>query len=150
MGFKERYVKDWLEKKILKAIEDGYTEFITGMKKGADLWAAEIVIKLKKEGFDIRLYAACAYKGVDNAWLNEWKTSFRYVLSNADDVIIVSKKAGKRAYLLRDLFLVDNASRLIMVYGGEVGSAYKMMKYAKDSGVEVVSLVESGNNTGIE
>ena len=120
------------------------------MKKGADLWAAEEVIKQKKEGLDIRLYAACAYQGVDNAWINEWKTSFRYVLYNADEVIIVSKKAGNRAYLMRDAFLVDNASRLISVYGGEGGSTYKMMKYAKDCGVEVVALTESYKNTGIE
>ena len=150
LDFNEEEIKTWLKKMIHRAIEDGYTDFFTGMKKGADLWAAEEVIKQKKEGLDIRLYAACAYQGVDNAWINEWKTSFRYVLYNADEVIIVSKKAGNRAYLMRDAFLVDNSSRLISVYGGEGGSTYIMMKYAKDCGVEVVALTESYRSTGIE
>lgn len=45
----EDEVKKWLEVKIRKAVEDGYTDFITGMQRGVDLWAAEILMKLKRK-----------------------------------------------------------------------------------------------------
>ena len=41
-------VKRWLEEQIRKAVEDGYTDFVTGMQRGVDIWAAEIVMQLKE------------------------------------------------------------------------------------------------------
>ena len=46
----EAKVKEWLEEQIQQAMADGYTDFITGMQRGVDLWAAEILLKLKKGG----------------------------------------------------------------------------------------------------
>ena len=33
-------VKRWLEEQIRKAVEDGYTDFVAGMQRGVDIWAA--------------------------------------------------------------------------------------------------------------
>ena len=38
----------WLEEQIRKAVDDSYTDFITGMQRGVDIWAGEIVVKLRK------------------------------------------------------------------------------------------------------
>ena len=40
----------WLEEQIRKAVADGYTDFITGMQRGVDIWAGEIVVKLYNHG----------------------------------------------------------------------------------------------------
>ena len=40
-----------LEREIELAIENGFTTFITGMGRGVDIWAAEIVLKLRKVQF---------------------------------------------------------------------------------------------------
>ena len=45
----------WLEEQIRKAVSDGYTDFITGMQRGVDIWAGEIVLKLRKEGLPVKL-----------------------------------------------------------------------------------------------
>ena len=39
-----------LEEKIREAIDDGFVTFISGMAWGVDIWAAEIVLRLKAEG----------------------------------------------------------------------------------------------------
>lgn len=39
----EEEIKVWLEKQINRAIEDGFTTFISGCAMGVDLWAARIV-----------------------------------------------------------------------------------------------------------
>ena len=45
----ENKVQEWLETQIRNAIDDGYTDFISGMQRGVDLWAAEIVLKIREE-----------------------------------------------------------------------------------------------------
>ena len=39
-----------LEKEIRQAIADGFNVFITGMARGVDIWAAEIVLRLQDAG----------------------------------------------------------------------------------------------------
>ena len=46
-----------LEQKIRDAVAAGFVTFISGMAWGVDIWAAEIVLKLKKEGHPIHLIA---------------------------------------------------------------------------------------------
>ena len=64
----------WLDKEIRKAVEAGYTQFISGMQRGVDLWAAEAVLKLRKEGKPIRLIAASAFRGMEDQWDRSWQT----------------------------------------------------------------------------
>ena len=59
---KSYYSAEWLKTEISKAVEEGYTDFITGMARGVDIWAAEDVLRLKEEGADPRLIAASAFK----------------------------------------------------------------------------------------
>ena len=143
LGLDESIVKAWLEEKIHEAINDGYSDFISGMQRGVDLWAAEIVLKLKSEGNDIRLFAACAFRGMENGWINAPRAAYYHVLSEADEVVVVSPKAGRKAYLQRDCYMVDHASRLIAVYSGGVGGTYHTINYAKEKGLEIVAFDEN-------
>ena len=59
----EEEVKKWLEEKLRKAVNDGYTDFITGMQRGVDLWAAEILMKLKREGINMTIKQLIAILG---------------------------------------------------------------------------------------
>mgnify|MGYP002508193063 CR=1 FL=1 len=47
------------------AIADGFQTFISGMARGVDLWAAEIVLELRDEGAAIRLICASPYTGFE-------------------------------------------------------------------------------------
>ncbi len=62
-----------LEEKIREAIHDGFVTFISGMAWGVDIWAAEIVLRLKAEGHPIHLIAAVPYEGFERGWDNDWK-----------------------------------------------------------------------------
>ena len=44
-----------LETAIKEAIADGKNVFISGMARGVDIWAAEIVLRLRKEGANVKL-----------------------------------------------------------------------------------------------
>lgn len=54
----EKSVLGGLETAIQQAIADGSNVFISGMARGVDIWAAEIVLRFRSEGEDIKLIFA--------------------------------------------------------------------------------------------
>ena len=75
-----------LKKEIRHSINDGFITFISGMARGIDIWAAETVLKLKKEGNDIHLLCACPFEGFEKCWSDNWKENYRSILSESDIV----------------------------------------------------------------
>ena len=51
----ETQVKEALEMAIEAAVSRGFTHFISGMARGVDLWAAQLVLELKKQNPDVKL-----------------------------------------------------------------------------------------------
>ena len=98
----EAQVKEWLEEQIRQAVMDGYTDFITGMQRGVDLWAAEILLKLKKEGNSVRIIAAVAFEGMDKGWKDEWEQLYLNTRKAAFEVHVISRYPGKAAFLKRN------------------------------------------------
>ena len=80
----ESMVVEALKKEIRTAIADGFQTFISGMARGVDLWAAEIVLSFRDEGAAIRLICASPYRGFENRWSPEWQERYRQVLERAD------------------------------------------------------------------
>ncbi len=136
----EEQVKEWLEEQIVRAADEGYTDFITGMQRGVDLWAAEAVLKLIKEDRQIRLIAACAFRGMDENWDLDWQERYYHVLTHAEWVYYISDHPGRRAYLARNHWMVDRASRLIAVYTGAPGGTKETIEYARGKKRDIVLL----------
>ena len=59
-----------LENSILAAVREGCRTFISGMACGVDIWAAEIVVRMKEQFPDLHLHliAAIPYAGFDERW----------------------------------------------------------------------------------
>jgi uncharacterized phage-like protein YoqJ len=55
LSITEDEVKYNLIKAIETAVRDGYTNFITGMARGVDLWAAEIILSYQKAEPSLKL-----------------------------------------------------------------------------------------------
>ena len=82
----DRAIKKDLEKEIRQAVADGLNVFITGMARGVDIWAAQIVLMLRDEGYDVKLMCACPYEGFERGWSQEWQKAYREILVAADFV----------------------------------------------------------------
>ena len=80
----ESVVMAALEKEIRQAIADGFNVFITGMARGVDIWAAEIVLRLQDAGEAVRLICACPYQGFERGWKQSWQERYQAILSAAD------------------------------------------------------------------
>ena len=65
LGVPSQVVKAGLERAIDEAIRDGYRTFISGMSRGTDIWAAQIVLDRKRTLPDIHLIINIAKKQGD-------------------------------------------------------------------------------------
>ena len=138
ISLSEEAVKAWLQENITAAIATGYTTFITGMGMGVDLWAAEIVIRLRSENPSLHLIAVEPYPGFATKWNEEWKTVYQKVLTSADLVKRMSKVYSPDSINARINWMVDHSARLIAVYNGTKGYTGAFVDYAMSRGIELV------------
>lgn len=134
----EKEVKAALRKQIDQAVHDGFTVFITGMARGVDLWAAEIVLDLRKRNKEIRLICAIPHDGFEARWSPSWQELYRYVLAEADLTRVISKGYHTGVYQVRNEWMVNHSTRVIAVFNGQPSGTKNTIDYAYRQGVPVV------------
>ncbi|HAZ91328.1 MAG TPA: DUF1273 domain-containing protein [Eubacterium sp.] len=140
LALPEEQVIAFIKEQVKKAIEDGYTCFISGMQRGVDIWAAEAVFEERKNGHDLKLVAACSFEGMERSWDLEWIKRYNRILREADGVYFIGDYPSRAAHFMRDEWLVDHASRLIAVYTGAPGGTKHTMEYGVKKGLEVIRI----------
>lgn len=103
----EHSIKAALESKIQAAIQDGYQTFISGMARGVNFWAVEIVHHLRAEGNQIRLVCAVPYKGFKNHWSTKWPEQYQRIVDAADFVRYRSPGYNPACFQSRNKWMVD-------------------------------------------
>lgn len=131
----ECVVKKWLEAAIKQAIDDGKNVFITGMARGVDIWAAEIVLRLRNEGQDVKLICASPYKGFERAWSSEWQQRYNAVMAAADLVRFICPGYSRSCFQIRNEWMVDHSSLVIAVFNGQPSGTKNTIDYAKRKSV---------------
>lgn len=132
-----------LKKSISKAIQDGYTTFITGMARGVDIWAAEVVIEFRNSGIPIKLICACPFKGFELNWSKEWQSRYNAILKESDLVRYVNDKYSKACFQIRNEWMVNHSSRVIAVYNGETGGTRNTILYARKHDIEIENILDN-------
>lgn len=126
-----------LEREIELAIESGFTTFITGMARGVDIWAAEIVLKLRKKNKELHLICASPYEGFETRWSRDWQQRYKKVMKKADLVKYISDKYTPSCFRIRNEWMVNHSNRVISVYNGKAGGTRNTINYAKAKHVPV-------------
>lgn len=126
-----------LEREIRCAIASGYTTYISGMARGVDIWAAEIVLQLRDEGCPIRLICAIPHPGFDSRCSADWQRRYNNICNRADLVRIISKTYYTGVYQRRNEWMIDHAARVIAVYNGQPSGTKNTIDYAGRVGVPV-------------
>ena len=112
----ESAIRKDLEKQIRQAVTDGLNVFISGMARGVDIWAAQIVLKLRNEGADVKLICACPYKGFELGWSREWQQQYKEVLESADFIKYVCADYSRACFQIRNEWMVNHAVRVIAIF----------------------------------
>lgn len=130
-------IKADLEIQIRKAIQAGSTVFLSGMSRGIDLWAAEIVLDLKRKNQEIKLICVVPYEGFGSRWSAHWQQCYHQVLNGADLVRVIGEGYCAGIFQTRNQWLVDHSSRVIAVFNGKSGGTRNTLDYAMRQGVSV-------------
>lgn len=138
----EAEIVAWLEAEIRKAFDDGFVTFISGMARGVDIWAAEIVLRLRDDGMPVRLICAVPFEGFEHSWDDGWKQRFTAVMKKADLVKYVCKNYSRACFQIRNKWMVDRSARVIAVYNGQAGGTKNTVRYAQLNGIEIVCSYE--------
>jgi uncharacterized phage-like protein YoqJ len=100
---------------------------ITGMALGIDQWAASIAHKLH-----IPFLAAIPFEGQENAWPEASKKTYRLLRKLAAEEMIVSAGGYSADKMqVRNIWMVDNCTKLIAVWDGTKGGTGNCVEYAK-------------------
>ena len=137
----ETMIKRNLETEIQKAIADGYTTFITGMARGVDIWAGQIVLRERAKNPQIHLICAVPHPDFEKGWKEEWQREYRCLLDSADSVHVISDRyTGPGVYMVRNKWMVDHSSRVIAVCNDQKSGTRNTMDYALKQNVDIIDL----------
>lgn len=136
----DRAIRRDLEKEIRQAVADGLNVFITGMARGVDVWAAQIVLMLRDEGCDVKLMCACPYDGFECGWSQEWQLQYKEIVSAADFVKYVCEGYSRSCFQVRNEWMVNHSARVIAVFNGEKSGTKNTIDYAAKVNVPVVRI----------
>lgn len=83
------------------AIQEGYTHFISGFARGADLLFAQAVAAQKDKGAKLVLEAAIPYRGR----LYSREEGFQQLLGRCDRITVVSEEYFPGCYMRRNRYI---------------------------------------------
>lgn len=132
-----KMLKSMLEYHIILAVQEGYRYFISGLARGVDLWAAEMVLDLKKKDPDISLIGAVPFPEQNNSFMGKDLLTYNDVIDKADKIVCVSDSYSKDCYKLRNYFMVDNSSYLIGVVSNYRSGTGQTINYARKQGLKL-------------
>lgn len=133
----EKVICKGLEREIRKAIDSGIYVFITGMARGVDIWAAEIVLRLRNEGRNVKLICASPYEGFERGWSHDWQQRYNAVLGSADLVRFICPGYSRACFQIRNEWMVDHSALVIAVFNGQPGGTKNTIDYARQKGIRV-------------
>lgn len=133
----EHEIKLELKKEICRALEDNFTVFISGMARGVDIWAAEVVLQLRKDGIQVKLICACPYPGFERYWSNSWQRRYAAILREADLVRFISPYYSSNCFQIRNEWMVNHSSKVIAVFNGQPSGTKNTIEYAQQHGISV-------------
>ena len=134
-SIKPEYIKKVLIKEIKNAVNDGITTFITGMSKGTDLYAGEIIVDMRDKNKAIKLICISPYKGYGYEWSTAWKQLYNYVWDMADFKKVLSQSyTGPEVYDDKIKYIVSRCERIIAFYdGNDMSDSGDVLRYGQNN-----------------
>lgn len=107
LGVSKGSAKALLKLAIQQAISDGHVTFISGIPRGIDLRAAEIVIEEGEKNNNIHLVCASPFSGFEKRCSEHEQAFYRSIAEQADLVKYVSQHYYRACFQVRNEWMVD-------------------------------------------
>lgn len=141
LNISEKDAKALLCNGIQSAIDKGYRIFITGMAKGVDTWAGEMVLEFKNIYPDIQLICALPFPTFASGTTADEKLLRKRLLDNASVIHMSYSAYSPLSFQSRNMWMVDHSSLVIALFTGEAGGTRNTINYAQSQGLEILNLL---------
>jgi len=132
-------LKEVLAGQITALVDRGVTDWLFGMALGVDVWAAKMVLDLKKKNPALRLHCLLPCEGQEVKWHAAEQERYHTILQRADSVEYVSHQYYDGCMIDRNHRLVESAGLLLAVFNGVQRSGTgATVNYARKLGREVI------------
>ena len=116
-------IKKRIRDQLMLLYEQGVRQFWVGGALGVDMWAGEILLRLKEqpEYREIRLMIALPFEGHDEGWIEHNRRRMAFLIRHSTQTVIVGQKDAPPAvnYRRRNEYMVDRADYLLAVYDND-------------------------------
>ncbi len=111
-------LKKRMRDQFILLYEKGFRRFYVGGALGVDLWAGEIILRLKEqpEYSDIELVVVLPFPSHDEGWDARSRERLAFLIRHSTEHITVGKAPGRESYYQRNRYMVDHADCLLAVY----------------------------------
>ena len=132
-------LKDALKKEIIRQIDEySVTDFISGMAIGTDIFAAEIVLELKKQFPQLWLECAIPCENQASKWREAECERYFNIISQCDKETLLQTRFTPDCMQKRNEYMVDKSDYVIAVWDGTPSGTMNTVRYAEKCGKEVV------------
>ncbi len=148
-GFNESDERCQTLKKLLRyaieklITEKGVTLFVSGMALGVDIYAAEIVLEMKKKYPNVKLEAAIPCETQAVKWREKDRDRYFRLVEQCDTETLLQTKYTADCMQKRNEYMANKADYLIAVWDGKPSGTGKTVKYAESIGKTVIRISPS-------
>ena len=121
-------------------INDGFTNFLSGMAEGFDMIATEILLNLKNTYKDIKIIAVVPCLEQEKNWTPSQQNKYHNIIKKSDEYIILSNEYTPTCMMERNKFMVEHSSVVIGCFNGCRGGTYNTLLYAKKTGCKIITI----------
>ncbi len=129
-----------LQRAVAYAYEQGCRSFYCGGAVGFDTLAAKAVILFRVKHPDVRLVLMLPCADQSDGWSEMQRAAYDYILSEADEAVILSDSYARGCMQKRNRALVERADMLICYVGREGSGSAQTMHLAEKKGIPVYNL----------
>ena len=134
-------LKKILKKQIVSLITDeNVTHFISGMALGVDMYAAEIVLELKKTYPGITLESAIPCETQAAKWNTAMRERYYGIAAQCDKETLLQTHYTPDCMDKRNRYMVDHADYIIAVWDGKPSGTGKTVMYAQSKGKVIIKV----------
>lgn len=134
-------LKGILKNQIISLITDeNVTHFISGMALGVDMYAAEIVLKLKKVYPGITLESAIPCETQAAKWNETMRERYYDIAAQCDKETLLQTHYTADCMDKRNRYMVDHADYIIAVWDGKPSGTGKTVMYARSKGKIIIKI----------
>lgn len=132
-------LKNMLCKQITHLITDeNITHFITGMALGVDMYAAEIVLDLKKSYPGITLESVIPCETQAARWAAAMRKRYCDIAAQCDKETMLQTRYTPDCMDKRNRYMVDHADYVIAVWDGKPSGTGNTVRYAQKQGKRII------------